>query len=181
MKSAKKNLGIQGWLKEYMIVELREWMSLNSYKVTLLVLPQPYAEVVVDESMVLTKSRQNFRGLTDWGLWYSRHNRTHTVISQQWTYPQIISVTYVSCNRKKQKSFTFNGVPFPLHSSSSRMKTRITFPFFVTVNLINILDGGKGFLKCKLYLLKTTTTDLLTHTVCKPPLILQRQRCIVYF
>lgn len=41
-------------------------MSLS--KVTLLVLPQPYAEVVVDESMVLTKSRQNFRDFTDWGL-----------------------------------------------------------------------------------------------------------------
>lgn len=40
----------------------------NSYKVTLLVLTQLYAEVVVDESMVLIKSRQNCRGLTDWGL-----------------------------------------------------------------------------------------------------------------
>lgn len=38
----------------------------SKYKMTLLVLPQLYAEVVVDESMVLTNSRQNLRGLTDW-------------------------------------------------------------------------------------------------------------------
>lgn len=43
-------------------------MNESKYKVTLLVLPQPYAEGVVDESMVLTKSRQNLRGLTETGV-----------------------------------------------------------------------------------------------------------------